>query len=53
MTNKNWSTIKNSVLGAKSYNDLMPKNIDVFKGPVRVNELHITIKPKKKIILCI
>ncbi|MDQ0639308.1 RHS repeat-associated protein [Pedobacter sp. W3I1] len=48
MTSKNWSTIKNSLPGAKSYDDLMPRNIDVFKGPVRVNEPHITINPRKK-----
>ena len=45
LNSKNWSTIKNSIPGARSVLDNTPRNIDIFKGPVNTNLPHITIYP--------
>ncbi len=45
LNNKGWNKIKNSLPGSKSIIDNTPRNIDIFKGPVRINEPHITIYP--------
>ncbi len=46
LNSKNWSTIKNSLPGARSVLDNTPRNIDIFKGPVNTNLPHITIYPR-------
>jgi RHS repeat-associated protein len=46
LNSKNWSTIKNSIPGARSVLDNTPRNIDIFKGPVNNNLPHITIYPR-------
>ena len=46
LNSKNWSTIKNSLPGARSVLDNTPRNIDIFKGPVNSNLPHITIYPR-------
>jgi hypothetical protein len=46
LNSRNWSTIKNSLPGAKSALDNTPRNIDIFKGSVDKSRPHITIKPK-------
>jgi RHS repeat-associated protein len=45
ISSKNWSKIKNSLPGARSLDDNMPGNIDLFKGPLDVSKPHITIIP--------
>jgi len=45
LTNKEWKKIKNSIPGAPSRADNMPRMIDVFKGEVNESLPHITIYP--------
>jgi RHS repeat-associated protein len=47
VNSKGWDKIKNSLPGSKSVIDNTKHNIDLFKGSVRTNEPHITIKPRK------
>jgi hypothetical protein len=46
LNSKNWSTIKNSLPGARSVLDNNPRNIDIFKNSVNTNLPHITIYPR-------
>jgi len=43
MTNKEWKMIKNSLPGAPSRVDGLPRMIDVFKGPLDPTKSYITI----------
>jgi len=46
LTNKQWKQIKNSLPGAPSRIDNLPRMIDIFKGPVDPTKPFITIFPK-------
>ncbi|WET69681.1 nucleotidyltransferase domain-containing protein [Sphingobacterium sp.] len=46
LTNKQWKQIKNSLPGAPSRIDKLPRMIDIFKGPVDPTKPFITIFPK-------
>ncbi|WP_202912427.1 nucleotidyltransferase domain-containing protein [Sphingobacterium olei] len=46
LTNKQWKQIKNSLPGASSRIDNLPRMIDIFKGPVDPTKPFITIFPK-------
>ncbi len=46
LNSKNWSKIKNSLPGSRSFMDNTPRNIDIFKGPVDLTKPHIIINPK-------
>ncbi|WP_156309486.1 nucleotidyltransferase family protein [Sphingobacterium endophyticum] len=46
LTNKQWKQIKNSLPGAPSKIDNLPRMIDIFKGPVDPTKPFITIFPK-------
>ncbi len=48
MTSKQWDKVKNSLPGAPSRADNLPRRIDVFRGGVDPTKPHITVSPKKK-----
>jgi RHS repeat-associated protein len=47
MTSKQWDKIKNSLPGAPSRIDNLPRRIDVFRGSVDPTKPHLTVSPKK------
>uniref|UniRef100_UPI0025E705D1 RHS repeat-associated core domain-containing protein n=1 Tax=uncultured Bacteroides sp. TaxID=162156 RepID=UPI0025E705D1 len=46
LTNKNWKSIKNSLPGAKSIIDNVPRNIDIIREPLDITKPYIKINPK-------
>ena len=46
LTNKNWKSIKNSLPGARSIIDNVPRNIDIIKEPLDITKPYIKINPK-------
>jgi RHS repeat-associated protein len=46
LNSRKWSSIKNSLPGARSVLDNTPRNIDIFKGPLDVTKPHIIINPQ-------
>ena len=46
INSRNWSTIKNSLPGARSVLDNTPRNIDLFRGPLDPTKPYITIYPR-------
>ena len=45
INSRQWSTIKNSLPGARSILDNTPRNIDLFRGPLDLTKPYITIYP--------
>lgn len=46
LTNKQWKQIKNSLPGAPSRADNLPRTIDIFREPVDATRPFITIYPR-------
>lgn len=46
LNSRKWSTIKNSLPGARSIFDNTPRNIDVFGSPLNTNLPYISVYPR-------